>query len=75
MIKLIRHFLQMSQYEFCDFTGITYSTLAGIESGTKGVSERVISKISHVFDVTEPDFQEFARRTMELKKMMETRTD
>lgn len=70
-IKHIRHYLKMSQYEFCDYTGITYSVLAGIEAGSKNVSDRVASKISHVFDVTNPEFLEFVRRNKELKKMIE----
>lgn len=70
IIKLIRLYLQMTQHEFCEYLGVNYSTIAGIEAGSKRVTDNVIGKIAHKFDVTDEDFQAFVTRNRELKKFI-----
>lgn len=69
--KLIRWFLKMTQMEFSEYLGVTYSTVTAIENGERGISENVEGKIAHVFDANDPDFIEYVERHRALKKLAE----
>ncbi|GGH72758.1 hypothetical protein GCM10010978_09960 [Compostibacillus humi] len=69
--KLIRWYLRMNQEQFAEYLGVTYSTVAAIESGERGISENVRGKIAHKFDASDPDFLEYVKRYQALHKMPE----
>ncbi|MEI3596745.1 MULTISPECIES: helix-turn-helix domain-containing protein [unclassified Oceanobacillus] len=68
-VKLIRWYLKMTQEQFSEHIGVTYSTLAEIESGNRRVSGNVEGKIAHAFNPNDPGFIEFVERHQALKKL------
>lgn len=68
-VKLIRWYLKMTQEQFAKHIGVTYSTLAEIEAGSRRVSGNVEGKIAHKFDANDPEFIEYIQRHQALKKI------
>ncbi|MFD2654496.1 helix-turn-helix domain-containing protein [Gracilibacillus thailandensis] len=61
-VKLIRLYNAKSQAQFAKEIGVGASTIAKIEVGLHGVTERVRSRILRKYDVNEPEFVAFCER-------------
>lgn len=72
IVKLIRFYLKQSQQEFAKYLGVTYTTIADIESGHRKVSDNVLGKISHIFDASDPEFISYVERNQKLKQLIKT---
>lgn len=71
--KDIRQFRGLTQEKFAERLKITRSTVAQIESGRMEVSENIQSKLAHVFDVTDEDFQSYIRRKRDIERILSQR--
>lgn len=68
LLKDIRLFKKMTQEEFASWLGVSKITIALIESGHRNVSDTVVSKLAHKFDVTDDDFIKFRERQKNLRE-------
>ncbi|WP_042224136.1 helix-turn-helix transcriptional regulator [Oceanobacillus manasiensis] len=59
--RLIRAYLGLTQAEFAELLGVSYSTVAGIEAGNRRVSETVQARIAKDFRAGDA-FYEFVER-------------
>ena len=62
LLKEIRQFKDMTQEQFADWLGVSLSSIALVESGHRGISENLENKITHKFDVTDPNFIEYKKQ-------------
>ncbi|WP_085508810.1 helix-turn-helix transcriptional regulator [Thalassobacillus devorans] len=69
-VKLIRYYLRMSQPDFAEHIGVTYSTVAEVEAGRRKVTDGLCAKIALKFDPTDEGFQAFVKRNRELKAVL-----
>lgn len=68
-----RRYMKLTQEQFAERLKITRSTVAQIESGRMEVSENIQSKLAHVFDVTDEDFQSYIRRKRDIERILSQR--
>lgn len=59
----------MTQEQFAEHIGVTYTTVAEIEAGNRKISGNVQGKIAHKFNASEPKFIEYVERHEALKKL------
>jgi len=67
LFKAIRYFKGMNQVQFAEWLGVSTPTVALFEAGHRTMSEATYSRVAHKFDITDPDFQAYRQRHINLK--------
>ncbi len=68
--KDIRQYKRMSQQQFADYLGVSLAAIAMIETERLNVTDRIQSKLAHVFDITDADFLSYVERKREIEQYL-----
>lgn len=74
--KDIRQYKNMSQREFAEHLDVSLATIALIETDRLNVTDRIQSKLAHIFDVTDDDFLVYIKRKRDIERLLtQNKTD
>lgn len=67
-LRLIRDYLDFTQEEMAEYLNVSLGTIGKIERNHMSMSDTMIAKITHKFDVTSKDFADYCEQQEKVKQ-------